>query len=251
MEQDPALSLCRRLLARWTFALARAVEMAVDGGAGNVEEIRDLLELVRAAQAPRRSRRRRRRSRRSSPTRPTAAFDRSRSRAGDRGRAPRSGPPQPVRLRRRCGGDVRDPPPGRHRPAAQSRAARARAARARSRSSSCSRRSTPQRSPGSGTGRCCCSVSPPRCGAPSSSPRRGRAHRLRLLPGRREESGFAPKQNPRLYVTAATCRARAVRFAAGAAASYLTAVIGARSGKPSAPVSGLRPHGPRLLAAIP
>jgi hypothetical protein len=44
MEQDPALSLCRRLLARWTFALARAVEMAVDGGAGDVEEVRDLLD---------------------------------------------------------------------------------------------------------------------------------------------------------------------------------------------------------------
>ena len=44
MEQDPALSLCRRLLARCTFALARAVEMAVDGGAGDVEEVRDLLD---------------------------------------------------------------------------------------------------------------------------------------------------------------------------------------------------------------
>ena len=54
-------------------------------------------------------------------------------RGGDRRRAPRPGPPQPVRLRRRRRRPVRDPPPARHRADAPRGAARPRPARAAAR----------------------------------------------------------------------------------------------------------------------
>ena len=85
-------------------------------------------------------------------------------RGGDRRRAPRPGPPQPVRLGRGRRGDVGDPPRARHPPAAPGRAARARPARAAARADR--HRHARRRC---ATGRCCCSGSPPRCDAQSSS----------------------------------------------------------------------------------
>jgi hypothetical protein len=112
--------------------------------------------------ASRRSRRRRRPSRRFWPARPTR-HDRA-PRGGDRGRAPRAGSSEPVRLR--CGrrGDVRD--------AVASMAAARCAGLRRSRSTrsrGCSSLSTPRRTRAGATGRCCSSGSPRRRDARSWS----------------------------------------------------------------------------------
>ena len=118
---------------------------------------------------------RRRRSRRSWPPRPTASSGRSRSaRAPPRSpprTAPRTSPTRATRRRRRGPGG--HPPRARHPPAAQGRS---RSSSTRSRG--CSSRSTPPRSPACATGRCCCSGSPPRCGAPSSSRSTSRTSRF-------------------------------------------------------------------------
>ena len=82
--------------------------------------------------ACRRSEPHRPRSRHSWPRRPTAVPARHGRppRRGDRRRAPRAGPSEPVRLRRGPAGPLGNPPPARHRTRAPGGAARPRAARA-------------------------------------------------------------------------------------------------------------------------